>query len=225
MENFSNMINWDNVFKQSENFQNNMPFRFGFIEEIFQHDFYKKLYDTFPSLDKFEDGSDWSKSQLVFRWGNTKPKQIVVEGDDPTMSYEWNKFKRFAESEEFIENFRKFSGISVNRLQQFHFISYRQGGFQLPHIHNVGPSTLVMMFYFSEGWEEGQSGGTYMATDVDESTIIFEPYNLDNSMALFHDGPKSAHGIRVITKDVERRALQITLEEWSKENGWSGGHN
>jgi len=224
MENFSNMINWDNVFKQSENFQNNMPFRFGFIEEIFQHDFYKKLYDTFPSLDKFEDGSDWSKSQLLLRWGNTKPKQIVVEGDDPTMSYEWNKFKRFAKSEEFIENFRKFSGIPVNRLQQFHFLSYREGGFQLPHIHNVGPSTLVMMFYFSEGWEEGQSGGTYMATDVDESTIIFEPYNLDNSMALFHDGPKSAHGIRMITKDVERRALQITLEEWSKENGWSGGY-
>ena len=62
-----------------------------------------------------------------------------------------------------------------------------------------------------------------MASDTNESSIIFEPYNLDNSVIIFQDGPKAVHGIRLITKDVERRALQITLEGWSPELGWSGG--
>jgi len=41
-------------------------------------------------------------------------------------------------------------------------------------------------------------------------------------MAIFQDSPKSVHGARIITKDVERRAVQIYLEEYSDENGWSG---
>ena len=104
----------------------------------------------------------------------------------------------------------------------FRFIAYRNGGFQLPHIHNVGPTTLVLMFYFSKGWKEGEAGGTYMASEADESKIIFEPYALDNSLAIFHDGPKTAHGTRMITNNLERKALQITLEGWSKEERWSG---
>lgn len=31
------------------------------------------------------------------------------------------------------------------------------------------------------------------------------------------------HRIRYITKDVERTSLQITLEGYSPETGWSGG--
>ena len=33
------IINWDNVFKQSDSFKNNQPFKFGFIEEIIERDF------------------------------------------------------------------------------------------------------------------------------------------------------------------------------------------
>ena len=79
------------------------------------------------------------------------------------------------------------------------------------------------MLYFSKDWRKDDPGGTYMATDVDESSIIFEPYDLDNSMAIFQDSKFSAHGTRYIVKDVERRALQITLEEYEEVNGWSGG--
>ncbi len=161
---------------------------------------------------------------MALSWGDTKPNEVVVEGDDNTLSEEWNTLKRYSESQEFIENFRNFSGISVSKVRQFHFLSYKKGGFQLPHIHNVSPSTLVMMFYFSKGWKQGEPGGTFISTDVDESTIIFEPYDLDNSMALFHDGPNAAHGTRYISKDVERRALQITLEGWSPEKGWASGN-
>mgnify|MGYP001358818773 CR=1 FL=1 len=75
-----------------------------------------------------------------------------------------------------------------------------------------------MMFYFSKGWKEGEAGGTYMASDTDESKIIFEPYDLDNSMAMFHDGPLAVHGTRMITNNLERRALQITLEEFDEND-------
>jgi hypothetical protein len=78
------------------------------------------------------------------------------------------------------------------------------------------------MLYFSKNWQKGDPGGTYMTTDLDESKIIFEPYNLDNSLAIFHDGPKAAHGTRYILKDVTRQAIQITLEGYSSESGWSG---
>ena len=61
-----------------------------------------------------------------------------------------------------------------------------------------------------------------MAKNEDESSIIFEPYNLDNSVALFHDSPKAVHGVRLITKDVERRALHITFEGYSSDSGWTG---
>ena len=70
MENNSRIINWDNVFKQSKTFQNNKPFRFGFIEEFFTRDFYEKLYEGYPKIKNFLDGSSMSKSQLIRWWGD-----------------------------------------------------------------------------------------------------------------------------------------------------------
>ena len=96
-----------------------------------------------------------------------------------------------------------------------------RGGYQLPHIHDVGPSTLILMLYFSKNWNKGDPGGTYVTTEEDESKMIFEPYNLDNSVIIFQDGPNAGHGVRRITKDVERRAIQIYFEKYSPETGWS----
>ena len=224
MENFSDIINWNSVFKHSETFKKNKPFQFAFIEEFFQRDFYERLYETYPKIDEsWYVASDHSKSQLTKYWRNGGSGVIVEEGDDHNYSQEWNRFKRYVHTKEFLENFLKFSGVPVNKVKFFHFMAYRRGGFQLPHIHNIGPSTLIFMVYFSKNWQKGDPGGTYMASKPDESSIIFEPYNLNNSLALFHDGPKAAHGIRYITKDVERRALQITLEEYSPKLGWTGG--
>jgi hypothetical protein len=223
MSSNSNIINWENVFKQSDNFKNQKPFSFAFIEDVFNGDFYKKLYETYPKIDEtWHIATQLEKTQFAKYWRNTSPTKPVEKGEDKKFSSEWNEFKKYAESEEFIENFRKFSGVTVNRLKYFHFMSYKQGGFQFPHIHNVGPNTIIMMVYFTKGWGKGEPGGTYMASETDESKIIFEPHNLDNSLALFHDGPKAAHGVRYISKDVERQALQITLEKYSDETGWSG---
>jgi hypothetical protein len=220
------IINWNLLTQHSEKFKNQQPFKFTFIENIISKDFYQKLYDTYPDLSEFDDGSDMSKSQLVKNWGKDHYAKCepTLSGKDERFSSEWNEFKLYTETDEFIENFRKFTGAPINRLKQWKFMAYRNGGFQLPHVHNVGPSTVVIIFYFSKGWEKGDPGGTYIASDLDESDIIFEPYNLDNSMVIFQDSPKAIHGIRYITKDVERRAIQITLEEYNDETGWTGGN-
>ncbi len=222
-----NIIDWDNVMEKSDKFKNQTPFKFGFIKNIFNSSSYEQLYNDYPKIDEFNDGSDMSKSQFSLDWGkqSSEKSMPVSSGRDEKFSESWNQFKLYAETDEFIEYWRNFSGINVNKMKFFRFIAYRNGGFQLPHIHDVGPSTLILMFYFSKGWKEGEAGGTYMASEADESKIIFEPYDLDNSLALFQDSPHSAHGTRMITNNLERRALQITLEGWSKENGWTGGNN
>ena len=38
-----------------------------------------------------------------------------------------------------------------------------------------------MFVYFSKDWEKGDPGGTYLSDGLDESKIIFEPCNLDNT--------------------------------------------
>lgn len=225
MEDFSNIINWKNVLKNSEPFKNAKPFRFGFIEEFLNRDFYEKLFATYPKInDMWHVSIDPRKDQLCRYWGEVGPNEVVGEDDDSQYSPEWNEFKRYAQSEEFIQNFRKFSDIPVSKLKFFHFMAYKKGGFQLPHVHNVGPSTLILMVYFSKNWQKGDPGGTYISTELNESSIIFEPYNLDNSVAILHDSPNAYHGIRYITKDVQRLALQITLEGYSSEKGWTGGN-
>jgi hypothetical protein len=223
MEGFSNIVNWDSVSNQSSSFKNQTPFHFALIEKFFERDFYEKLYETYPKIDEtWTLAHTATKTQLTKYWNGIGPNDVVGCEDDPQYSEEWNKFKSYAQSEEFVEKIRKFSGVPINKLKFFHFMNYTKGGFQEPHFHNVGPNTLVFMVYLSKNWKKGDPGGTYMASDVDESSIIFEPYNLDNSAAVFLDGPKSTHGVRLITKDIERRALQMTFEGYSTDKGWTG---
>lgn len=216
------IINWQKVFSYSGTFKNNKPCKWAFIENFFVPEFYEKLYQTFPK----DDGS-WehvaSEDKETYRklWANKGENQIVDDEPDPKYSAAWNEFYHYLFSDEFIQNMVKFSGIPVGRLKHFSFKLSKQGSYQFPHIHNVGPSTLILMVYFSKGWQKGDPGGTYITLEEDESKIIFEPYNLDNSMMIFHDGPHAGHGVRYIEKDVERRAIQIYLEGYSPEKGWS----
>jgi hypothetical protein len=216
------IINWNNVFAQSEKFQNNEPFKFTFIEEFIDREFYEKLYETYPKMDDtWELRSDLSKYQYAKHW-RTEKDSVCYPGDDPSFSKEWNDFKKYCESDEFVNNFKKFSGTGITKMKHIVFTGYKKGGFQLPHIHNTGPSTLILMVYFSKNWKKGSPGGTFMATEEDEKSIIFEPYNLDNSVALFLDSPHAAHGVRYISEDVTRQAIQIMFEGYSDETGWSG---
>lgn len=227
MEDFSGIINWENLLKKSNDFKKNKPFKFGFVEEFFDRNFYTKLYDAYPKIDdSWSIVSTPSKYQLAKFWNqqNSEELEVLSDQNDSSVSEEWNKFKRYIMTKEFVKKFEEFSGLDNLRCKHFCFIAYKQGGFQFPHIHNFGPSTLTIMIYLSKGWEDGDPGGTYMASDTDESSIIFEPYQLDNSMALFQDASNAAHGVRYITKDVVRQAVQITLEGFTEKDGWTGGH-
>jgi len=228
LEDFSDIINWDNLHKASKTFKKSKPFKHAFIEEIFHNDFYEKLYKTYPKIDdmwtlansitKFQYYRGWDKKNDGEDW-------ISNHKEDPSLSKEWNKFLRYVNTNEFASHFKEFSGIDVTKCKACGFAAYKKGGFQLPHIHNVGPSTIAMLFYFSKGWQKGDPGGTYCAYGEDESKIFFEPYNLDNSMVIFHDGPLAAHGARYITKDVVRQAFSVDLENYTAEKGWSGDHD
>lgn len=222
MEDFSGMINWDNVFRQSQVFQNNKPAKFGFIEEFFHRDFYEKLYNTYP---KEDDGSwyrltnDFSRSAMRRNFGKIKPNDPIDDVDDPLLSPEWNKFKRYMNSKEFADNISKYTGIQVTRPNHYVFINLHKGDFNLPHNHFLESQEdtphsykMTMLFYFTKGWKQGEAGGTYMCAEEDESSIIFEPYNLDNSMICFAESEHAWHGSRYITKDTVRQSIQLTMK-------------
>lgn len=215
MNDFKGIINWDNFYKNSDTFKNNKPFRFAFIEEVFNRDFYEKLYQTYPKYDE-----TWKHYQDISRSSRTKeigdPTQFLKK-DEPTLSKEWNLFFRYLTTEEFIENLSKFSGIKLEKVNRAGFINSHKGDFSLPHVdgyQNPDGSVnfrVTMLIYFNKGWQKGEAGGTYISSDEDESTIIFEPYNLDNSLVCFEQSPQAWHGSRYITKDVRRQAIALAI--------------
>ena len=71
-----NIINWENVFRNSDTFQNNKPFNFGFIEEFLTQDVYDELYKTYPTLnDKkwISVTSDFGRSAKRRWFGDADP--------------------------------------------------------------------------------------------------------------------------------------------------------
>jgi len=219
-----NIINWDNILDHSKTFQAQKPTKWAFLEEFLSRDFYEKLYETYPKKDEswtLDDQHDYYN--FSHTWGGKDRTDVSTDVEDPSFSESWNQFHHYLFSDEFISNVRKFSGVPVNRLKYFTFALKPKRGYQLAHIHNAGPSTLILVIYFNKNWKKGDPGGTYISPEEDESKMIFEPYNLDNTAMIFHDGPHAAHGSRYITKDVERRAIQIYLEKYSPDTGWSGG--
>lgn len=226
MIDFSGIIDWENFQSYSSKFKKNKPFRFGYIENFFVEDFYEKLRRTYPTID-----DTWQLKNSVAGyqyaktfWYNTKNKEMEITGyeNDPTVTSEWKKLLQYVSTKEFIDNFREYSGLDVTNCKYAGFTAYKKGGFHTPHIHNNGQNCLIAMSYFNKDWPKGEGGGTYMATEEDESTLIFEPSNLDNTMMVFEDGPKAAHGVRYITKDVVRQGFQFELQNYSSEKGWSG---
>ena len=221
MDEFSKIINWENIFSKSEDFQNKNPTKFTFLEDIFFEDFYKKLYETFPKIETFTKIETGDKTAFRRWWGkNGKDGVLDPNEEDKELSPEWNLFYKYLQSNEFIEKIQKFSKINVNKTKHFAFLNMQRGGYQLPHTHDVGPRTLILIIYFNKNWPDGESGGTYISKD-DGAEIIFEPYNLENSCIVFQDGPYAEHGVRYLERDTERKGIQITVEGFSTKNGWS----
>ena len=87
----------------------------------------------------------------------------------------------------------------------------------MPHTHHPTEQkkdygyNLTLLVYFAKGWKHGDPGGTYLASDEDESSILFEPYNLDNTCVIFAETSRSFHGSRYMTQDAKRQSIQFTL--------------
>ncbi len=217
-----NIVNWKCVFNESNNFKNRSPTKWAFIEEFLDKDFYEKLFETYPKLDDTWNLED-SYDKISYRkfWKRDENRDVITEYNEEC-SKPWNDFMGYAWSEEFVNKLVEFSGVKVTNLRQFCFMNIGKNGFQLPHIHNVSDKTLMVFLYLTKNWKDGDPGGTYLSDGIDESKILFEPYNLSNSALIVLDGPEAAHGVRKIVKDVERRAIQLTYEPYSSVNGWYG---
>ena len=220
-----NIVNWQNASSQSLNFKNSSPTKWAFIKEFLDRGFYEELYKTYP---KFDD--TWSEMDSYDRVGYRKfwkrdEETNHIQEYDSRYNESWNKFLEYAWSEEFIKKLVEVTGVEVTGLRHFCFMYAKKDGFQSPHIHNVSDKTLIVFIYFSKNWEEGDPGATYLSDGRDESKILFEPYDLDNTSLFVLDGPNAAHGVRRITKDVERRAIQLTYEPFSITDGWYGQSN
>ena len=216
------VVNWQNAYEQSSNFKNQNSTKWAFVEEFLDRNFYEELYKTYPKFDNTWREED-SYDRLAYRkfWEKDKNDPIITEYDS-RYSESWNKFLKYAWSEEFIKKLVEVTGVEVDGLRHFCFLYAKKGCFQNPHIHNVSDKTLIVFIYFSKNWEKGDPGGTFLSDGKDETKILFEPYDLDNTSLFVLDGPNAAHGMRKITKDVERRAIQLTYEPFSTNDGWHG---
>ena len=219
------VVNWQNAYEQSSNFKNQNSTKWAFVEEFLDRNFYEELYKTYPKFDNTWREED-SYDRLAYRkfWKKDKEESVITEYDS-RYSESWNKFLKYAWSEEFIKKLVEVTGVEVTGLRHFCFMYAKKDNFQSPHIHNVSDKTLIVFIYFSKNWKKGDPGGTYLSDGRNESKILFEPSNLDNTSLFVLDGPDAAHGMRKITKDVERRAIQLTYEPFSTTDGWYGQPN
>ena len=219
------IVNWKNAYEQSTYFKNHSPTKWAFVKEFLNKDFYEELYKTYPKFDNTWREED-SYDRLAYRkfWNKDKEESVITEYDS-RYSESWNKFLKYAWSEEFIKKLVEVTGVEVTGLRHFCFMYAKKDNFQSPHIHNVSDKTLIVFIYFSKNWKKGDAGGTYLSDGRNESKILFEPSNLDNTSLFVLDGPDAAHGMRKITKDVERRAIQLTYEPFSTTDGWYGQPN
>ena len=214
-------MNWSNLLKFSKDFQNKTPFHFGFLENVFEQSFYDNLFDSYPKFDQtWIRIEEPDKSAYRKFWFGDNTQTTDRLGDNNEFSESWNTFHRYIHSSEFEENFSKFVGIPELKTKHFTFANLKKGGFQYPHAHNSSTSTLTMFFYFVKDWQQGDPGCTYFASGEEDSDILVEPYNLDNTMTLFRDADNAYHGVRYIEKDIERRSVCVIMERYDEEKGW-----
>lgn len=215
MEDFNNIVNWENLYKNSETFKKNKPIKYVLVEQIFERKYYEKLYESYPKFDKTDKTwtafSQPARSSKGKYFNNSLYPGSAHDEDDPTLSKEWNKLKRYVLTDEFTNNVRKYCGLAIKKLKILSFIALHKGDFSLPHIDTYKEYKLNMIFYFCKNWQKDDPGGTYLSHNDDESSIYFEPYNLDNSLICYEPSTrKSWHGTRYITKDVIRQAVSLS---------------
>ena len=211
------IFNWDNILNNSEIFQNNHPFPYGFIKNPIDEEYYNELCNTYPTVDdKWYSADDYSRSSIKRHFGNSKANNIIDE-DDESLSKSWNDLFHYLNSKEATEKMSEYTGLKVTKLRSLDFVLNRKGDFNLPHSHHIGIKQedyeykFTVLIYFAKDWIKGSPGGTYISEGEDESTIVFEPTDLNNSWICFAETPNSWHGSRYMTHDIPRPSIQFTM--------------
>ena len=235
------IVNWKNLDSEFSNFNNRKPAKWAFIEELLDRDFYDELYETYPKLDDswdIQEGGQygrlsyrkfWKRDEERYFSDGSEREHVLIQEEDSRYSESWNKFMKILWSKEFVSKLSKMTGFEQLNLKHMNFMYAKKNGFQNTHIHNASDKTLIVFVYFSKNWKKGDPGGTFLSDGIDfdakgeksgNSKIIFEPHNLDNTSLIVLDGPYAAHGMRKITKDVERRGIQVTYQPFNTKDGW-----
>ena len=211
------IFNWDIILGESQTFQKNHPFPYGFIKNPINEKFYEELYKTYPSVDdKWYSADDYTRSSIKRHFGRCKANNIIDE-DDTSLNEYWNLLFHYLNSKEATEKMSEYTGLKVTKLRSFNFVLNRKGDFNLPHAHHVGMKSedyeykFTFLIYFAKDWPKGAPGGTYISEGEDESTIVFEPTDLNNSWICFAETPNSWHGSRYMTHDVPRPSIQFGM--------------
>jgi hypothetical protein len=235
------IVNWKNFDGEFSNFNNRKPTKWAFIEELLDEDFYEKLYETYPKLDDswdIQEGGQygrlsyrkfWKRDKARYFSDGSEREHVLIQEEDSRYSESWNEFMKILWSKEFVSKLSEMTGFEQLNLKHMNFMYAKKNGFQNTHIHNASDKTLIVFVYFSKNWKKGDPGGTFLSDGIDfdakgeksgNSKIIFEPHNLDNTSLIVLDGPYAAHGMRKITKDVERRGIQVTYQPFNTKDGW-----
>ena len=191
-------------------------FRYGFLENVFREDRYQELVETYPPFSLFHFHEDGYKKVFEGPYYDSHD-HAGCDHHLRVLPAVWQELLREAASDEFIQMFRKASGVEFNSLRNFSFKYGRKGCEIRPHLDQAsrskgpGASRLVSMWYFSSR-PGGGPGGTAIY-DRDRKTILFEAPVLRNSMLFFEQHPEVWHGYETIKDDSERHALALTYNQ------------
>ena len=72
------IVNWENVFNHTSEFQSRKPAKWAFIEEFFDRKFYEKLHNSYPEWDDtWGKKTGFDKNSNYKMWNDKEPNDIL----------------------------------------------------------------------------------------------------------------------------------------------------